>query len=203
MTAALLFAWWTVVPAEAKRPKPSEASTPEAPPPQELAPSGPAAVDAPTPRFEKTVFPGCGCAAYLPTGAVVEPPTKSPDGSEVWTVEQIVGSFGFGAIAVKLAAPAATPEEAEELLISYLDYLRAQFEVTASAGVGRGHTMEDSPARGVIDFWESKDGEKWSVRAWSTPERLAVFVVHGPVDYPHPTVVDLFGKGFRIEAPAP
>jgi hypothetical protein len=186
--------WWSE--AEAKRPKAPVAApavAPEAAPP---APAEPA-----VPRFEKVAIPGCGCAAYLPTGTPMAAPETSPDGSMVWTVEQVVGGYGFGVIAVKLAEAASTPEAAEELLVSYLDFLKGQFEITGAAGVGRGHTLEGSAARGVIDFWGSKDGEQWSVKAWSTPTHLAVFLVHGPGEYPHPSVVEVFGNGLRFEGP--
>lgn len=184
--------------AEAKRPAAPPAAPP-APPPPPPAP----AVDATTPRFVKTPFPGCGCAAYLPEAATVDPVTTSPDGSQVWVSETGVGSFAYGVVAVKLAAPTATPEEAEELLVAYLDFLKGNFQITDAVGLGRGHTLEESAARGVIDFWQSADGEHWSVRAWATPERLAVFLVHGPVDHPNPSVVEVFGRGFRVEPEAP
>jgi hypothetical protein len=188
-------------PAHAKRPKPVDVEAPVAPAPVEAAspvqPVEPAKFE--VPRFEKTTLPGCGCAAYLPTGAVVDPVTASEDGSQVWTAEQMVGGQTYGVIAVKLSFTADSPEVAEEVLVAYLEFLKAQFGITESAGVGRGHTMEGSPARGVIDFWKGADGEHWAVKGWSTVDRLGVMMVRGPAEHPNHNVVQVFQNGFRFE----
>lgn len=174
----------------------------EPPPPASAAPSAETGVSAtPTvPRFSRTDVPGCGCALYTPAGFAFEAPTKSEDASDVWTGDSTVDSWHFGAVVVKFAGPAeGADEELEALLIGYLDFLKTQLSVVKSAGVGRGHTQEAYPkARGVIDYWEDKDGDSWAVKGWVDANRLAVLFVYGKGDYPIPNAQQMFLDGFRF-----
>lgn len=156
------------------------------------------------PRFNKTAIRNSGCFAYLPKG-ITETKfdlTYSPDSSVVYSAEIESGGFKYGVILVKLnsTSESSSKEEKEHLLISYLDFLKVNFEVQKSAGYGKGHTLSSEPeALGVIDYWEDKDGFKWAVKGWASNDKIAVMLVSGKQDYPDVNVLNLFLDGIRFK----
>lgn len=168
-------------------------AAPSAPPPALL--SAPA-----VPRFTRTPVADTGCALYAPAGFTFGAPSKSEDGADVWTGEAAVDGWTFGAVVVKFPAPmAATPAELEELLVGYLAFLQGQLSVVGATGVGRGHThAESASARGVIDYWVDKDGDRWAVKGWVDDRHLAVLFLYGKGDYPYFTAQQMYLDGFRF-----
>lgn len=181
---------------------PPAATVPAAPvpTPAPAAPVDPAAT--PVPTLTRIEVPGCGCAVYGPKELTFGPPEKSPDQADVWTGDTPVGRWHFGAVVVKFAEPfaEASPDDLENVLVAYLRFLQGQLGITNTVGVGRGHTQADHPsARGVIDYWTDKDGDRWAVKGWVDANRLAVMFVYGPDDYPLFSVQQVFLDGFRFE----
>ena len=87
----------------------------------------------------------------------------------------------------------------EDLTMPYPDFLQEQFAVIASAGYGKGHTLESTPAAiGVIDYWENVDGLQYAVKAWCDGDYLAVLLLCGPQEYPVFSVQEMFLNGFRF-----
>ena len=170
------------------------------------APGDTGAADVPfeVPRFERTDVGTTGLSAYLPKGFPAFNVTDSPDGSRVHSGEIGVGGFAFGCIALRFKDPLAPDEDPEALLASYLDFLKAEFNITSAAGYGRGHTLESEPAaRGIIDYWVDKNGEHYALEGWVTPTHLAVLYVVGPKDYPNINVQQLYLGGIRFAPTAP
>lgn len=156
------------------------------------------------PRLQRTNIGTTGLSAYLPVGFPAFMTSASEDGSQVHTggIEQ--GGFVYGAIALRFAAPLeADPESWEQLLVSYLDFLKAQLGVTGAAGYGLGHRLESEPsARGVIDYWEDASGTQYAIKGWVTQTHLAVLYIAGPTEYPVLNAQQLYLDGIRF-SPAP
>src|SRR4029078_5906483 len=82
------------------------------------------------PRLQRTNIGTTGLSAYLPQGFPEFSVSASEDGSQVHTGELEQGGFLYGAIGLRFAAPLdADPESWEELLVSYLDYMKGQLGV--------------------------------------------------------------------------
>ena len=168
---------------------------------QEAPPAPPPAAQPAVPRFTRTAVGSCGCALYAPPGLVFDAPSKSEDGADVWTAEVTSDGWTFGAIVVRFAEPmsGSDGDALEGLLVSYMQFLQSQAEVTGSAGVGRGHTHPENPAaRGVIDYWKDKGGQSWAVKGWVDSQRLAVLYVRGVGDYPYFSAQQMYLDGFRF-----
>lgn len=154
------------------------------------------------PRLEKTAIGSSGCSAYLPVKMPEFELTYSEDNAEVYTASMDIDSFTFGCIAVKFAEPFtdSDPDDMEELLMSYMDYLKEAFEITGSAGYGRGHTLEAYPdARGVLDYWEDAQHTQYKVMGWVNQNNLGFLYVSGPKDYPFANLQDMYLNGWRFE----
>ena len=170
--------------------------------PEVAAPVAPVPVQPAVPRFSKTPIGTCGCALYAPPGLVFGEPSSSEDGAQVWTGEVKQDGWTYGAVAVRFKDPFvdAKPEDLEDLLIGYLGFLQSQANITKAVGVGRGHTHSENPgARGVIDYWEDADGDRWAVKGWVDKDRLAVLFVAGKGEYPWFSAQQLYLDGFRFE----
>jgi hypothetical protein len=153
------------------------------------------------PRLTKMPIGQSGCSAYFPKGMPEFELSKSEDGSDVYTSEAEVEGFYFACITVKFLEPFsdAAPQELENLLISYLDFLQSQFSVTEAAGAGKGNTLESSPnARGVIDYWQDAEDTHYVVKGWVNPRALGIMLIYGLTDYPHYNLQQMYLDGFRF-----
>jgi hypothetical protein len=140
-----------------------------------------------------------GCSVYLPAENVNWEKSVSEDGSEVYTGEISKDNFNYFVIAVKFLQPFidAASKDLEDLLISYMDYLKEQFEISGSAGYGKGHPVEGHDiSAGVIDFWESEDGTQWSVKGQITPTHIGLVGVYGDADPSGNSLTNVVLNGF-------
>lgn len=181
---------------------PAPAASPSAPAASPPAPAASPDAAAPkVPRFALTPIGACGCSLYAPPGLTVGPPGKSEDGADVWMGESVIDGWHYGVVAVRFAEPFtdATPEQLEELLVAYLEFLRSQLGIVSSAGVGRGHTHgENAAARGVIDYWHDADGDDFAVKGWIDRSRIGILYVAGKGSYPWFSAQQMFLDGFRF-----
>jgi hypothetical protein len=140
-----------------------------------------------------------GCSVYMFCDPKVFDKTYSEDSSTVYTAECETDSLTFGIICVKLNETVKDGKDAEELMISYLDYLKSILEIKTSAGYGKGHTMNDKPdARGVIDYWKNKEGSKWKVKAWTDGNFISVLYIMAKGELNETEKMNVFLNGFRF-----
>ncbi len=151
-------------------------------------------------RLSKYPINQTGHFAYFPSDPGELEVAKSDDGSDVYTSEVEIDSSYFGLIVVDFV-PGSMGENSktdmEELLTSYLDFLKTQFQITSSAGYGKGHTMESNPnAVGVIDYWEDGTGFEYKIKGWADTKTLAVLYVGGKEI--NANVQEIYLNGFRF-----
>lgn len=154
-------------------------------------------------RFTKYDVGTSGCKLYLPDTPDPVDLSYSPDSSKVYTIEALDSTtnayYHFGAIVVDLKGGALADDEKEDMIISYMDYLKTAFNIESSAGYGKGHTLTThETAKGVLDYWVDKDGDHWKVMGWAAEQYIIVQFVYGPRDYPNTNVLDIFFKGIRF-----
>lgn len=136
-----------------------------------------------------------GCQVYLyaePLFAM----SLSEDSAEVWTGEVEKEGFSYSVICVRFHENMQSNEqELTNLLTSYLDFLKGQFNITASAGYGAGHRLgERTDIFGIIDFWEDAESVQYKVMGWVNNEYLTVQVVSGATE-PDYTLCNNFFQG--------
>src|ERR1044072_1081766 len=120
-----------------------------------------------------------GCSAYFFCDPGKVQATKSDDSSDVYTAECQADGQMYGLICVKLKEKITDLQVAEDLTISYLDYLKSQFKRTKAAGYGKGHRLKNSEAtRGIIDYWEDEEKDNWKIKAWTNGACIAVMYVY-------------------------
>ena len=72
---------------------------------------------------------------------------------------------------------------AEDLLIAYLDYLKGNFGITKSAGYSKGHILNKKEnTRGILDYWEDGEKNKWKVKAWTDGKFIGVMYAYSNKD---------------------
>ncbi len=126
--------------------------------------------------LKKYAISTSGCSAYLfcdPTSSFSH--EKSQDSSDVYTCECTNDGTNYGVICVKLKEKIDDLTDAESVLIAYLDFLKNQFGVNKSTGYGKGHRLKNNEnTRGVIDYWEDKDGISYKIKGWADGKYIAV-----------------------------
>lgn len=112
--------------------------------------------------------------------------------------ECVSGETNYGVICVKLKVATSSLDEAEQLLTSYLDYLKSSFEILKSVGYGKGLTLNnDSNTRGMQDYWEDKDKNNWKVKGWTNGKYIGVLYAYSPKEL-NEQRINLFLDGFRF-----
>src|SRR5882724_5430224 len=148
--------------------------------------------------LKKYPISNSGCSLYM----FCEPPLfdvdKSEDSSMVYSSECEKDDVMYGVICVKLIDPVTDLQQAEDLAISYLDYLKLNFEIKKAVGYGKGHRLHDNEnTRGIIDYWEDKEKNNWKVKAWTDGKFIAVLYAHSLKELPE-TKVNIFLDSFRL-----
>lgn len=138
-----------------------------------------------------------GCDAYTFCEIKFEE-TKSQDSSTVYTGECVKEGVTYGVICVKLLTPLDNLSMGEDLLIAYLDYLKAGFSITKSAGYGRGHHLNNNEnTRGILDYWEDEEKNNWKIKGWTDGKFIGVMYTYSQKELPE-TKINLFLDGFRL-----
>lgn len=153
------------------------------------------------PKFVKMYIGDSGSSAYFPNDDTLSVTMElSEDSSKVYTAEVPSGNFHYGIILVEFNNfTIDTKEDREQILVSYLDYLKQTFSIVSSAGYGLGHTLaRDESVEGVIDFWLDEDGDEWSINGWVRPDGLAVMFIYGPEEYPNYSLSKFFFNGLEF-----
>jgi hypothetical protein len=139
-----------------------------------------------------------GCTLYLYCDPGKFDVDYSEDSSKVYTGECIKEDITYGVICIRLLAPITDLNAAEEVMISYLEYLKASSNIISAAGYGKGHILNNNEnTRGVIDYWKDKDQNNWKIKAWTNGVFIAVLYASGKKELPE-TKVDAFLNGFRF-----
>lgn len=151
--------------------------------------------------LNKIEIASSGCSAYMIGKPGEVSISNSPDGSEIFTVESVsqkYPDYQFGVILVKLIGIDENVDR-EQLLMAYMDFLKTPFSITASAGYGKGHTLEThASAKGVIDYWEGSDGLKWVLQGWAAEDYLVVMFISGPQTFDNVSIQKVFFNGIRF-----
>ncbi len=147
--------------------------------------------------IKKVPISNSGCSVY--TYCVFQFEKEySEDSSLVYVSECVKDGVSYGVICVKLLQPADDLNRAEESLVNYLDYLRTSFKIIKSAGYGRGHRLNNNEnTRGVLDYWEDNDKNKWKIKAWTEGKFIGVLYAYSAIEL-NETRVNVFLESFRF-----
>ena len=138
---------------------------------------------------------GCSIYTYCPTKFDFD---YSEDSSAVYTGECIQAEVTYGTICIKLLKPINDLAAAEEVMISYLDFLKADFHVKKSTGYGKGHILnKNEQTRGVLDYWNDTEGQNWKVKGWTDGKFIGVMYAMSKKELPEEKV-NAFLDGFRL-----
>jgi len=148
--------------------------------------------------LKKYAVANTGCSIYMYCDPGTFEYTLSTDSSKVYSAECENDSTTYGIICIKLFVPIIELEAAEEVMISYLDYLKSEFEIATAVGVGKGHRLNNNEkTRGVIDYWMGLDGYEWKVKAWTDGKFISVLYAVRENNMSE-TKADLFFNGLRF-----
>lgn len=151
-------------------------------------------------QLKKYPIDNSGCSAYFFCNPGTFNVSYSEDSSILYTGEcKAADSITYGIICVKLKEAVTGSQTAEELLISYLDFLKTTFDIRSAAGYGKGHTMDSNPqAHGVIDYWKAGNDDEWKVKGWTDGKFIAVMYVYASGSLQETEKQNAFLNGFRF-----
>ena len=138
---------------------------------------------------------GCFIYSYCDSKYDVD---KSEDSSLVYTGGCAVADITYGTICIKLLNPVADLTIAEDLVISYLDYLKLNFEIKKATGYGKGHYLNSNEkTRGILDYWEDASLNKWKIKAWTDGKFIGIMYAFSKKELPE-MKINAFLDSFRM-----
>ncbi len=150
-----------------------------------------------TQSLKKYPVSNSGCFVYNYCDIKFET-SKSQDSSLVYTGECIKDEVSYGVICVKLLIPVNNLVAAEDLLISYADYLRGSFDITKAVGYGKGLILNNNEnTRGIVDYWEDAEKNKWKIKAWTDGKYIGFMYAYSKKELPEQKI-NAFLDGLRF-----
>jgi hypothetical protein len=148
--------------------------------------------------LKKYPISNSGCSVYMHCDPKKFDFDYSEDSSKVYTGECINAEVNYGVICIQLLKPIDDLQAAEEMMISYLDFLKADFNIRSAAGYGKGHRLNNKEnTRGIIDYWKDGEQQNWKVKAWTDGKFIGVLYAYSLKDLPE-TKVNTFLDSFRL-----
>jgi hypothetical protein len=148
--------------------------------------------------LKKYPISNSGCSLYLYCDPKKFDFDYSEDSSKVYTSECLSNDVTYGVICIQLLRSLSDLEAAEELMISYVDFLKADFNVRTAAGYGKGHRLnQDENTRGIIDYWKDGEERNWKIKAWTNGKYIGVLYANSAKELPEARV-NVFLDGFRF-----
>ena len=139
-----------------------------------------------------------GCTAYMYCAPGRFEEDYSPDSSKVYTAECEKDGIHYGIVCVKLLTPVENLNESEDLLASYLDYLKTNFMIKSAVGYGKGNRLNNNEnTRGIVDYWKDDQNNNWKVKAWTDRKFIGVLYAYSPKELPE-VKVDVFLNSLRF-----
>lgn len=137
-----------------------------------------------------------GCAVYMFCDPGKFELSMSPDSSKVYVAECTHENVYYDVICVGMKESITKADEAEGVLVQYLDYLKSSFGITSAAGYGKGHRLRgNEQTRGVLDYWKDDKGNNIKVKGWTNGRFIAVAMAISEKEIPEPKV-NAFLDGF-------
>lgn len=152
------------------------------------------------PRFAKYDVAETGAQLYLPLVPTWEK-SLSEDRSEIYLTSVIFGEVEYGAIIIRLAEETAkTNQNPESLMESYVHFLNDNvFKFTKKTDFGKGHTLQNQPdVKGILEYAETEDGTKYTVKSWTNPSMIAVMYVASKKEV-NINFQEIYFNGFRFK----
>jgi hypothetical protein len=148
--------------------------------------------------FKKYAIGESGCSIYLYCDPGKFEMTYSTDSSGVYTGECNNAEIDYGVICVQLKEAVSDISGAEDLMVSYLDYLKTNFKITTTAGYGKGHRLRDrEDTRGIIDYWTDAEKTNWKIKSWTDGKFIVVLYACSKKELPE-TKVNVFLDGLML-----
>ena len=150
-------------------------------------------------HFSKYEIGDSGCSAYFFTQPAPAEMSLSEDQSKVYIMESTDEQGNtYSTITVKLSE-SIDAGSSEELLISYMEYLKSSLNVIQSQGYVHGLQLTTHPAAaGIKDYWSDAESNGTVVGYVDTNFLVVMFVWQVENDPDIISKSDAFFKGFRF-----
>ncbi|MBK8608763.1 MAG: hypothetical protein IPL84_02105 [Chitinophagaceae bacterium] len=149
--------------------------------------------------LKKYAISNSGCSVYSFCDPGTFDMTYSEDSAKVFTSECKGEEAYYGIICIELKEPINDLSIAEEVLVSYLNYLKSAFKIKTAAGYGKGHKLRDKEnTRGVLDYWNDEEKNNWKVKGWTDGNFITVLYAYSQKDLPE-TKVNAFLDGLLFK----
>lgn len=148
--------------------------------------------------LKKYPIAGSGCSVYMYCNPMKFTEDYSEDSSKVYSAQCFKEYLTYGVICVKLLTPASAINEAEAILIAYLDYLKINFVIKSAAGYGKGNRLNNrEDTRGIVDYWKDDENNNWKVKGWTDGKFIGVLYAYSKKELPEKKI-DAFLNSFRF-----
>ena len=147
--------------------------------------------------IKKYEIANSGCSVYMFCAPGRFEESFSEDSSKVYNAECEKDAIHYGVICIKLEKSISDLDEAENMLASYLDYLKINFTIKSAVGYGKGNLLNNRPdTRGIVDYWKDDQNNEWKIKGWTDGKFIGVLYAYSKKEIE--IKVDVFLNSFRL-----
>jgi hypothetical protein len=142
------------------------------------------------------------CSAYFYCNPGTANVSYSEDSSAVYQLQCDTAQLRYGLVCVALKEAITELVVAQDLMISYMDYLKTTFNIKQAAGYGKNNSKASDPKLiGVVDFWKDDQQRDWQVRGWTDGHYIAVLYAAGAAATVNENTskISVFLNGFQVK----
>lgn len=126
-------------------------------------------------KIKIQIIGNTGCTALLSSGTKLQS-AITQSGDQLYFHEFKDKNVSYGIICVAMNHP-YNLQEAEEMLITYMDKLRCPFYILHNTGIHVDADWNCEASKTIVDYWQDYRKKDWKVKGYTNGKTLAVLYV--------------------------
>jgi len=120
------------------------------------------------------------------------------DSSTAYFARCTKNEITYGLVCIKLHQEVNNLNLAQTEMLSYLEYLKVEFEIITAKGYEKGFKLKDrADTRGVLDYWSDNKNNNWKMKAYTDGKFIAILYAFSRKEMPE-EIVNNYLDGFLL-----
>lgn len=138
---------------------------------------------------------GCSVSMYCQPGFQSD---VDQDSNPYYSARCAKDDISYGIVCIKLSKVITNLKAAEDVMIQYIEYLKADYEIMQVKGYEKGIKLKNrEDTRGLIDHWTDNKDNKWKIKAYTDGKFIGILYAFSRKELPEEKV-NAYLDSFRL-----
>ena len=138
---------------------------------------------------------GCSVNMYCQPGFLSD---VDQDANPVYTARCTKDDINYGIYCIVLKTPISNLRAAEDEMVGYIEYMKADFEITSVKGYEKGFKLNNrEDTRGLVDYWKDSKSNNWKLKAYTDGKIIGILYAFSRKELPEEKV-NSYLDSFRL-----